>query len=128
MKSISEWLNILKKYHKVRTPKYILHGVNVEDIPFKSFHTLFSPIYVLDARLQNSGGAGPPKWEPRSRIGVYLGHLPFPAGNVALVWNSSTGRVSPQYHVVFDDEFKYCALHGSRHHPTKLVEPCQTPN
>jgi hypothetical protein len=40
-----------------------------------------------------------------SRIGVYLGHTPFHAGSVALVLNPSTGRVSPQFHVVFDDEF-----------------------
>ena len=59
---------------------------------------------MLDARLQSAGGAGPPKWEPRSRIVVYLGHLPFHAGSVALVCNSTTGRVSPQYHVVFDDD------------------------
>ena len=32
-------------------------------------------------------------------------HSPFHAGNVALVWNPTTGRVSPQYHVVFDDDF-----------------------
>ena len=32
-------------------------------------------------------------------------HSPFHAGNVALVWNHTTGRVSPQYHVVFDDDF-----------------------
>ena len=60
---------------------------------------------MLYARLQNSLGAGPPKWEPRSRIGLYLGHLPFHAGSVALVWNPTTGRVSPQYHVVFYDDF-----------------------
>ena len=34
-----------------------------------------------------------------------MGHSPFHAGNVALVWNPTTGRVSPQYHVVFDDDF-----------------------
>ena len=35
----------------------------------------------------------------------YLGHSPFHAGSVTLVWNPTTGRVIPQYHVVFDDEF-----------------------
>ena len=60
---------------------------------------------MLDARLQSSEGAGPPKWEPRSRIGVYLGHSPFHVGSVGLVWNSTTGRVITQYHVVFDDDF-----------------------
>ena len=52
MKSISERLNILQIDHKGRTPEPILHVFNVEDITVKSFHTLFSPIYVLDARLQ----------------------------------------------------------------------------
>ena len=55
--------------------------------------------------MQSAGGPGPPKWEPRSRIGVYLGHSPFHVGSVALVFNPKTGRVSPQYHVVFDDTF-----------------------
>ena len=44
MKAISERLIILHIDNKGRTPEYILHGVNVEDIPVKSFHTLFSPI------------------------------------------------------------------------------------
>ena len=87
------------------TPEFILYNVKNEKIPVKSFHTLFCPVYVLDSRLQSAGGPGPPKWEPRSRIGVYLGHSPFHAGSVALIFNPSTGRVSPQYHVVFDNEF-----------------------
>ena len=44
-------------------------------------------------------------WEPRSRIGVYCGHSPLHAGNVALIFNPRTGRVSPQFHCVFDDDF-----------------------
>ena len=105
MKAVAERLNSLQIDSLGRTPESILHGIKVEDIPVKSYHTLFCPIYVLDRRLQNAGGPGPPKWEPRSRIGVYLGHSPFHAGSVALVWNPTTGRVSPQYHVVFDDDF-----------------------
>ena len=105
MKAIAERLNSLHIDTQGRTPESILHSVKVEDLPVKSYHTLFCPIYVLDARLQSSGGAGPPKWEPRSRIGVYLGHSPYHAGSVALVWNPTTGRVSPQFHVVFDNHF-----------------------
>jgi hypothetical protein len=51
------------------------------------------------------GSIGPPKWDPRSNIRVYLGHSPFHARSVALVCNPSTGHVSPQYHVVFADYF-----------------------
>ena len=105
MKSIAERLNSLYIDHQVRTSECIFHGVNVEDIPVKSFHTLFSPIYVLDDRLQNSGGSGPPKWEPRSYIGVYLGHSHFHSGSVALVWNPIICCINPQYHLVFDNEF-----------------------
>ena len=34
-----------------------------------------------------------------------MGHLPYHAGSVALVFNPHTGQVSPQYHIVFDDTF-----------------------
>lgn len=52
------------------------------------------------------GGVGKvPRWEPRSRLGVYLGHSPYHAGSIALILNLTTGHVSPQYHVVFDDDF-----------------------
>jgi hypothetical protein len=67
---------------------------------------MFCPCYVLDTRLHNAGSIGPPKWEPRSKnIHVYLGNSPFHAGSVALVYNLSTGHISPQYHVVFDNDF-----------------------
>ena len=95
IKAITERLNNLQIDYNGNTPESILHNIKIADIPVKSYHTLFCPIYVLDSRLQNSGGAGPPKWEPRSRIGVYLGHSPFHAGSVALAWNPTTGRVSP---------------------------------
>ena len=68
------------------------------------FHTFGSPCFVLDARLQ-SGLSTVPKWEPRSRLGIYVGHSPAHAGTVALVLNPRTGHVSPQFHIVFDDLF-----------------------
>ena len=49
--------------------------------------------------------AGLSKWEPLSHAGIYLGNSPFHAGLVALVLNPATCLVSPQFHVVFDDEF-----------------------
>jgi hypothetical protein len=73
------------------TPTTILHDVSVDAIPIKTYHTLFCPVYLLDACTQSAGGPGPPIWEPRSCIGVYLGHSPFHAGSVALVFNPRTG-------------------------------------
>ena len=63
-------------------------------------HPLFCPVFTLDKSLQ-SGTGMLPKWNPRSNAGVYLGHSPDHASNVALVLNLATGLVSPQYHVVF---------------------------
>ena len=65
MKAVSERLNSLQIDTLGRTPQSIFHGIEVQEILVKSYHTLFCPTYVLDARLQSAGGAGPPKWEPR---------------------------------------------------------------
>ena len=46
-----------------------------------------------------------PKWDLRARVGIYLGHSPCHAGSVALVFNLKTLRISPQFHLVFDDKF-----------------------
>ena len=46
-----------------------------------------------------------PKWEPRSRMGIYIGHSPSHAGSFTLVLNPRTRHVSPQYHVIYDENF-----------------------
>jgi hypothetical protein len=38
-------------------------------------------------------------------MGIYVGQLPSHASNVALILNPQTGHISPQFHVVFDDNF-----------------------
>ena len=105
MKAAAEAHNKLAIDADGNTPESRLFGVKQpESLPVQSFHTLFCPVFVLDHRLHSAGGSVP-KWDPRARCGVYLGHSPLHAGSVALVFNPSTGRVSPAYHVVFDDTF-----------------------
>jgi hypothetical protein len=105
IKAAAERMNSLHIDTEGHTPKSKFYGVNIENIPVKTFHTMFCPSYILDSRLNNAGSIGPPKWEPRSNIRVYLGHSPFHTGSVALVYNPSTGHGSPQYHVVIDNDF-----------------------
>jgi hypothetical protein len=38
-------------------------------------------------------------------LGVYIGHSLVHAGNVPVIYNPVTTHISPQYHVVFDDQF-----------------------
>ena len=72
-------------------------------IEIGDFHTWGCLCYALDSRAQNNNMV--PKWEPRSRLGIYVGHSPCHAGSVALVLNPKSMHVSPLYHLVFDDEF-----------------------
>jgi hypothetical protein len=93
IKAAAKRMNSLHIDTEGHTPKSKFYGVNIENIPVKTFHTMFCPCYVVDSRLHNAGSIGPPKWEPRSNIRVYLGQSPFQAESVALVYNPSTGHV-----------------------------------
>ena len=105
MKVAAERHNSLSVNAGNQTPSSVLYNVELKSIPVKTFHTFFCPVYVLAIRSQSAGGPGPPKWEPRCRIGVYFEHSQFHAGSVALVFNPTTGLVSPQFHLIFDDSF-----------------------
>jgi len=69
----------------------------------QDFCVFGSPAYVLDKHLQD--GDSLPKWKARSWLGIYVGHSLVHAGNVPVIYNPVTTHVSPQFHVVFDDQF-----------------------
>ena len=75
------------------------------DINPKHWKPFGCPTYVLKAELQGTTGIHP-KWDARSRAGIYLGQSPIHNRNVALVLNIHTGYVSPQFHVKFDESFR----------------------
>ncbi len=60
--------------------------VDQDFINRSTHHTIGSPCFELDSCLQ-SGIGGAPKWEPRSRLGIYVGHSASHVGSVALVLN-----------------------------------------
>jgi hypothetical protein len=64
-------------------------------------HPLFCPVYVLDRRMQE--GTSPPKWTKRTTQKVYVGHLHHYSKSVPMVWDTKTKLISPQFHVMFDD-------------------------
>ena len=73
-------------------------------------------MYILDSILQTNP-KGVPKFEPISRLVIYVGHSLAHAGSVSLVLKPKTGLVSPQYHVVYDDQF------STVHHIRYLTVP-----
>jgi hypothetical protein len=70
---------------------------------FNDMHPLFYPVYILARRMQE--GTSPPKWTKRSTQKVYVGHLHHYSKSVPIVWDPNTKLVSPQFHVMFDDNF-----------------------
>ena len=75
------------------------------DINQKHWKPFGCPAYILKSELQGTTGIHP-KWDARSRAGIYLGKSPIHNRNVSLVLNIHTGYVSPQFHVKFDETFR----------------------
>lgn len=69
----------------------------------RRLHPWGCPAYVLEPKLQDKKKI--PKWNPRSRQGKFLGYWKEHATNVGLILNLQTKRISPQFHVLFDDYF-----------------------
>ena len=61
------------------------------------------PAYVLDPRIQD--GKKIPRWNPRSKLGQFLGRSDEHASSVGLIRNLKTNAVSAQFHVVYDNHF-----------------------
>ena len=81
----------------------IFMGSTVPRHRLEDLHVWQCPIYILDPQLQ--GGQKLPRWEPRSRRGVFMGFSNLHSSEVPLVLKLETGSITPQYHVVFDDLF-----------------------
>jgi hypothetical protein len=88
---------------KARSPEELFFSSPVRP-PIKYLHLFGCPVYVLQASLQS--GKAAPKWENRSRVGVYLGISSQHALNVSLILNPHSGYISPQFHCVYDDSFE----------------------
>ena len=67
-------------------------------------HVFGCPCYVLNPKLVE--GHKIPKWDPRSRQGKFVGYSKEHASNAGLILNCTTGYMSPQYHVLYDDSFE----------------------
>ena len=70
---------------------------------FHDFHVWGCPVYVLDSKLSN--GSKRPRWTPRLSRGMYVGISKKHGHSVPLVLDLETGKITAQYHVVFDDWF-----------------------
>jgi len=86
-----------------RSPLELFANTPVAGNP-RHWHTFGCPVYVLDNAMQAAHKIG--AWEERTRIGLYLGQSPNHARSVGLILNITTGLVSPQFHIKWDDGFQ----------------------
>ena len=86
------------------SPNEIWSGNRADHHELRRAHVFGCPVYVLDPKLAD--GDSIPKWNHRAHMGMFLGFSHEHSSLVPLVLNLSTGHVSPQYHVIFDDNFE----------------------
>jgi hypothetical protein len=84
-------------------PADIFTGNMIPPHRLKDLHVWGCPVYILDPTLQK--GSKLPRWQPRSRRGIYMGTSPIHSSDVPLVLNIHTGSITAKFHVVFDDKF-----------------------
>jgi len=97
-------LNRIPREDTGRSPLELFSRKTWPSSKFHDLHVWGCPVYVLDSTL--SDGHKLPRWKPRSSRCVYVGQSLKHGHAVPLVLNLDTGKISPQFHVVFDDWFQ----------------------
>ena len=83
-------------------------------------HVWGSPAFVLDPCLQD--GHKIPKWDKRSRRAQFMGYSSEHSSLVAMVRNLQTNHVSPQFHLIHDDNFETILNDlGMDHHLSEMT-------
>ena len=101
--SINVWNNMPRARHG-QTPLELFTGIKSPNRHLLNRVRVWgSPCYVLDPRLQDNKKI--PKFSKRSRLGMYVGFSDQHSSTVGRVLNLQTGSISPQYHIIHDEEF-----------------------
>ncbi|KAL7465130.1 hypothetical protein ACHAXS_005455 [Conticribra weissflogii] len=96
--------NRLPKLHHGLSPLEIWSGIRSSHDDLRRAHVWGCPVYVLKLKMQD--GHQIPKWNSKARQGLFVGFSTEHSSLVPLVLNLRTGRISPQFHVIFDDSFQ----------------------
>ncbi len=86
------------------SPNKLWSGSRNTSYDLRRTHPFGCPVFILDPALQD--GHKTPKWDTRARRGMFVGFSALHSSLVPLILNVSTGKITPQFHVVFDDKFQ----------------------
>ncbi len=92
------------------TPLELLMKSKADHRDILRAHVWGCPAIVLEPQVQNDKKL--PKWNRCAQVGHFLGYSDKHSSLVANVHHLSTGYVSPQFHVVFDDLFETVVCNG----------------
>ena len=108
--SVYQWNNTPRDDLDLLTPEEKFQGIDPDCVSSKytnnftrNLHPFGCPVYILDEQLQK--GQTIPKFDHRSQVEIFVRHSSHHSSKVALIYNMSTKHISPQYHVLFDDNF-----------------------
>jgi hypothetical protein len=85
------------------SPEELWSRIKCHESHLPRSHVFGCPVYVLDPKLQD--GKAIPKWDSKARQGIFVGFSTEHSTNVPLILNPKTQHISPQFHVIFDDDF-----------------------
>ena len=85
------------------SPQDVFTKIRWRQSGFQNFHVWGCPVYVLDHTIAD--GKKLPRWKPRSSRHLYVGMSNKHSSSVPLCLNLETGAITPQFHVVFDENF-----------------------
>jgi hypothetical protein len=102
--------NMTPKMATGYSPEELWTGSRSSHLKLQNVHVWGCPLYILDPHGQ--AGHKLPAWDPRARHAQNMGFSPLHASTVVLARNLSTGHISPQFHIVYDDYFKTVHSNG----------------
>jgi hypothetical protein len=85
------------------SPEEIWCSTKSDGSELRRTHVFGCPVYVLDPALQDNKKI--PKWNSRSRQGIFVGFSEQHSSLAPLILNPTTQHISPRYYVVFNDDF-----------------------
>ena len=104
-------LNRILRTDTGRSPLELFSRKMFPSSKFHDFHVWGCPVYVLDSTI--SSGNKIPRWQARSARSVYVGNSLKHGHAVPRVLSLDSGKITAQYHVVYDDEFQTVASTNS---------------
>ncbi len=94
--------NTIPRTHNI-SPSDLFFGATIPQHKLQNVHVCGCPVYVLSPTLQ--AGNKIPHWESCSKRGILCGLSTIHSSEVPQILNLTTGSITTQFHVVFDDLF-----------------------